>query len=163
MKLQKAINIIKKSAVITLFQDENGTRLLSNGNVVYDVSRWPYIESIDELAAILNIADMDKYSFAIKPIPDICRPASNGIPVDKKYITIEYGGTEYTFFSTSSKIIVVKSKYLLPFDEEIRFEYANNEHGEIIVAGGFIKEGYILPIKVDDGFRTAIEEIYRGI
>lgn len=164
MKTQKAINIIKKSPSISLWRDEGtGTQLLSNGYAAYDVSGWPYIEKEEELASILGIDDMDKHTFSIGEIPDICRPRNNGIPADRKFVTIAFGGGTFTFLDVDGKIIAVNPKYLLPFDSEALYEYVESEDGVIISVGGFIKEGYILPAKVEQKYITALEEVYRGL
>ncbi len=164
MKLQKALNIIKKSPSISLWRDEaTGTQLLSNGYAAYDVSNWPFIETQEELAAILGIDDMKKHTFNIGEIPNICRPRNDGIPADRKYITINHRGCDHTFLDANGKIIIVEPKYLSPFDEEALYEYIDCEDGQIIAVGGFIKEGYVLPRSPGQIFKAAVEEIYRGI
>ena len=164
MKLQKALNIIKKSPSISLWRDEaTGTQLLSNGYAAYDVSNWPFIETQEELAAILGIDDMKKHTFNIGEIPNICRPRNDGIPADRKYITINHRGYDHTFLDANGKIIIVEPKYLYPFDEDALYEYIDCEDGQIIAVGGFIKEGYVLPRSPDQKFKAAVEEIYRGI
>lgn len=164
MKLQKALNIIKRSPSISLWRDESsGTQLLSNGYAAYDVSSWPFIETQEELAAILGIDDMKKHTFNIGEIPNICRPRNDGIPADRKYITINYRGYDHTFLDANGKIIAVNPKYLSPFDEGALYEYIDCDDGEIIAVGGFIKDGYVLPQLPDQKYKAALEEIYRGL
>lgn len=165
MKIQRAINIIKKSPSIALWRDEGtGIQMLSNGLAAYDVSGFPYIEKAEELAAILGIDEMDKHTFTIGEMPDMIRPRNDGIPASRKPVTISCRGIQYTFFEAGSKIIAADPKYFTPFDEEELFEYYDFKDGKgMIVAGGFIKSGYILEQKPSDQYKLELEEIYRGI
>ena len=163
MKIQKAINIIKKSPSITLWRDEaTGTQMITDGYAVYDVSCWPYIEKEEELAAILGIDDMKKHTFVIGEMPDAIKPGEAALYADRIYVTLEFGD-RYTFFDVGGKIIAVKEKFLSPFGEDAVYKYRKSGESGLVEIGGLIAEGFIAPCVIGDTLKREIERVFRGL
>lgn len=162
MKLQKAINIVKKSPSILLWYDEStATQMISNGYAAYDVSGWPRIETESELAAILGIDDTDKHTFTIGELPDICRQRPGGTYAERLYTVVEYGD-EYGFFDIGGgEIVAVRQKVLSPFGDEVNYKY--HKDGNIIEVGGIIAEGYVMPMKIGDELKEQLGRIVKGL
>lgn len=162
MKLQKAINIVKKSPSILLWYDEStATQMISNGYAAYDVSGWPCIETESELAAILGIDDTDKHTFTIGALPDNCKQRPGGTYVERLYTVVEYGD-EYEFFDIGGgEIIAVRQKVLSPFGDDVNYKY--HKDGNIIEVGEIIAEGYVMPMKIDDGLKEQLSRIVKGL
>lgn len=161
MKLQKAINIVKKSPSIMLWRDDaTGVQMITNGYAVYDVSGWPYIEKEEELAAILGIDDMDKHTFSIGELPNICKQRSGGQYAERLFTTVEYDDS-YAFFAVNdNKIITVKEKLLSPFGDDANYKYYKDDN--IIEVGGIIAEGYVVPI-IANAIKEQLGRIIRGL
>jgi len=165
MKLQKAINIIKKSTSITLLRNDSGRRLLSNGAAAYDVSGFPEIETEGELAAVLGINKPKDHVFAITDIPEILNTNAETIYAEQLATSVCFGGEEVVLFDCG-KIYAVHAEYLKPFEEDDLFHCTPlPDGGCVISAGGLITTGYIMPVSVsDDRMITDISEIAkRGI
>ena len=162
MKLQKAIDIIKKSTSINLWKDDSGRCLLSNGVAAYDVSGFPYIESESELAAVLGIDKVDDHVFAITDIPQIIKDCIMG---DKQAavplaVTISFDGTEYALFEANNKLYPVDSRYLKPFGDDDLYYFIPTAAGAgIFLAGGLDISGYIMPASISDTVYSEIKNI----
>ena len=159
MKLQKAINIIKKSTSIILYQSES-RKLMSNGYAVYDVSDFPTIDTEEQLAAVLGISKMEDHIFAIEEIPEIFEDESKMQHARQLFTGIIIKGDEFVLFDCG-EIYAVRAEYLKPFEDDDLFKFIHTGDRCMILGGGLITTGYILPISVGEKTMEEICEIAR--
>ena len=159
MKLQKAVNIIKKSSTIILFQEDD-RKLLSDGYAAYDVSIFPTIETEEQLAAVLGISKIKDHTFTIKEIPEIFEDESKTQHARLFFTKMIIDGDEFVLFDCG-EIYAVRAEYLKPFEDDDLFKFIHTGDSCMILGGGFITTGYIFPITFGKKNMEEISEIAR--
>lgn len=155
MNKKKAISIISKSRCISLYQNASDSSWLSNGAVFYNIGKFPYCESEEEIANVLGFTDKqaNDCTFAIInnsfPIRET-EMKHNGLltPIDFQVVG---NGKSAAFFynSGTNKAIAVNGAFLKPFDSDMIYnEYVCLDGIRVVaVSYGFIRVGFILELR----------------
>ena len=171
MNKKKAIAIISKSRCISLYQNASDSSWLSNSAVFYNIGKFPWCESEEEIANVLGFTDKqaDSCTFAITnnsfPIREAeMKHAGLLTPIDFQVVG---NGKSASFFynSGTSRAIAVNGAFLKPFDgDAIYNEYVCSDGIRVVaVSYGFIRVGYILELRQEKGIVNKYLKVFNAL
>lgn len=171
MNKKKAIAIISKSKRISLYQDVSDSSWLSNGAVFFNIGKFPWCESEEEIANVLGFTDKqaDACTFAITnnsfPIRETEMTHAGLItPID--FQVVGNGKSAAFFFnSATNRAIAVNAAFLKPFDvDAIYNEYVCSDGSRVVtVSYGFIRVGYILELRQEKGIVNKYLKVFKAL
>lgn len=171
MNKKKAIAIISKSSCISLYQNVTGSSWLSNDAVFYNIGKFPYCESEEEIANVLGFTDKqaDSCIFAISNnsfpiIEEKMKYAGVLTPIDFQVVG-NGKSAAFFFISETKKAIAVNGAFLKPFDGEATYsEYVFLDGSRVVaVSYGFIRVGYILELRQEKGIVNKYLKVFKAL
>lgn len=175
MNKKKAIAIISKSSCINLYQNVSDNSWLSNGAVFYNIGKFPYCESEEEIANVLGFTNKQADACTFKITDTI---TNNSFPIRETEMTyiglltpIDFqvvgNGKSAAFFynSGTSKAIAVNGAFLKPFDgEAIYNEFVCSDGIRVVaVSYGFIRVGFIAELRQEKGIVNKYLKVFKAL
>ncbi len=175
MNKKKAIAIISKSSCISLYQNASDSSWLSNGAVFYNIGKFPYCESEEEIANVLGFTDKQADACTFKITDTI---TNNSFPIRETEMThtglitpigfqvVENGKSAAFFFnSATNRAIAVNGAFLKPFDvDAIYNEYVCSDGSRVVaVSYGFIRVGFILELRQEKEIVNKYMKVFKAL
>ena len=171
MNKKKAIAIISKSRCINLYQNASDSSWLSNGAVFYNIGKFPWCESEEELANVLGFTDKqaDDCTFVINnnsfPIRDT-EITHTGLLTPIDFQVVGNGKSAAFFFNSgTNRAIAVNGAFLKPFDDDVMYnEYVCSDGIRVVaVSYGFIRVGFILELRQEKGIVNKYLKVFKAL
>lgn len=151
MKIQKVIDICKKSGELYITETKDG-QWVGNGRAIYPLYEFPKV-TIDDLCVLYEITQeqRDKMILNDKAVQEYIGVDFRGIDAKEEAaevlrIGLTVGGISLVLLKHSGGISFIKRKYLEPFKEEIQIWRRVGENGEyFVVSCGMFLSAIILP------------------
>ena len=151
MKIQKVIDICKKSGELYITETKDG-QWIGNGRAVYPLYEFPKV-TIDDLCVLYEITQEqrdkmilnDKAATEYKGI-NFGNPGADEEAAEILRIALIVGGVSLVLLKHKGGISFIKRNYLTPFKEEVQIWRRVGEHGEyFVVSCGMFVSAIILP------------------
>lgn len=171
MNKKKAIAIISKSRCISLYQNVSDSSWLSNGAVFYNIGKFPWCESEEEIANVLGFTDKqaDACTFKITnnsfPLKET-EMTHTGLLTPIDFQVVGNGKSAAFFYNEGTKkAIAVNGAFLKPFDSDMIYNEFVCSGGVRVVAVsyGFIRVGYILELRQEKGIVNKYLKVFKAL
>lgn len=172
MNKKKAIATICKSHGIGLYQQANDSTFISNGAVFYNLGKFPWCETEEELANVLGLTEKQLQAHTLEIINDNfpfeanrCLSEYQGVLNQTKY-KIQSDIRTMSIFSLNKETVIVDDMFLKPFDDKDKtYELHEYSMGQkfIKVQYGILTAGYVLPVKINGKSDECFKEIISAL
>ena len=159
MKINAAMNIIKKRTAISLYC-ENDKQWIASGDTAYNISSLPELTA-EQLLTLMGIPEKKKEDYMIisnsTDIANILDRATHmDKPINRGYTNICIMGEEFEPVIIDGRAYFINTAYFKPFDN-IDWDlsaWINKQTKEVLIAvkAGFLVLGFIKPTAVNTDY-----------